>query len=126
MLRIPEPIEPFQFQSSVVEEVNSLLLAPRYALAFKICACNQVPARFSGNRLGIWTLSRDFAPGDDSIGNRNRLSRRSGADANRPASSDTSTPDNEGALEAEKAKESSQNHDYQMNILEDAFKNRFT
>jgi hypothetical protein len=88
--------------------------------------CTEVPVRFSGNRLGIWTLSRDFATGEDSSGNRNRLSRRSGADANQPISSDTTTPDNDGALEAERSKEiAHENHDYQMNILEDTFKNRF-
>jgi hypothetical protein len=83
--------------------------------------------RFSGNRLGIWKL-KDSLQSEDSSGRQKTELRRSGHDANRPTSADSTATDHEGALEIDKTKEPAHNHhDFpaQMNILEDAFKNRF-
>jgi hypothetical protein len=85
------------------------------------------PLRFSGNRLGIWKL-KDSLQSEDSSGTQKSESRRSGHDVNRPTSADSTATDHDGTIEIDKAKETAHHyHDFpaQMNILEDAFKNRF-
>jgi hypothetical protein len=84
--------------------------------------------RFSGNRLGVWTLTKESSADESSSSQGTKAMRRHAKDLKRPTSSDTTTTDLDAALEAEKSKDIVLEHPefpVSMNILADAFKNRF-
>ncbi len=85
--------------------------------------------RFSGNRLGVWTVTKEsnFA-GESSHGHGANSLRRSGKEAKRPSSTDTATTDLDATIDVEKSKDivrEDPDFPVSMNLLADAFKNRF-
>jgi hypothetical protein len=89
---------------------------------------HRVSLRFSGNRLGVWTLTKEsnFA-GESYNGHGAKGLRRNGKDAKRPSSTDTTTTDLDATMEVEKSNMVREDPDFpvSMNLLADAFKNRF-
>jgi hypothetical protein len=87
-----------------------------------------VSFRFSGNRLGVWTLNKESKVDESSTGHGTKAMRRNAKDMKRPASADTTTTDLDAALEAERSKDVILEHPefpVSMNLLADVFKNRF-
>lgn len=86
----------------------------------------QVFHRFSGHSLGVWTLHKDFVSGEGLALSGSRTLKRGGKDARRPATSDTTTTDHDTVEEAPHTRlNPNPDSSVHMDILEDAFKNRF-
>ena len=88
----------------------------------------QVFHRFSGHSLGVWTLHKDFVSGEGLALSGSRTLKRGGKDVKRPATSDTTTTDHDTVEEAKDTHtrlNPNPDSSVHMDILEDAFKNRF-
>jgi hypothetical protein len=73
-------------------------------------------------------LNADTSSGEGVGSNHNKATRRSGKVTDRPMTADSTSTDLEAAQDAEKHKDTTheiRDFSVQMDILEDAFKNRF-
>ena len=78
--------------------------------------------------MGVWTLTKESNSASESYnGHGAKGMRRNGKDAKRPSSTDTTTTDLDATMEVEKSNMVREDPDFpvSMNLLADAFKNRF-